>query len=926
MSAAPADPNAPLRDDVRLLGEILGEVLVRQEGAPLFQLVESVRQLSKAARAGDTQARTTLSGLLEGLSASDSTRVARAFAHFLNLANIAERHHRIRRRREHEVRDAGERQRGSLEESFSRLVQAGVTTEELLQAIRDLRIDLVFTAHPTQASRRTLLHKQRNIAELLARRDRPDLTRGERIEVRTRLLREITAAWETQEVRKRRPTPEDEVRGGMAVFEQVLWDAVPAHLRTLDALLVRLTGTGLPLEAAPLRFGSWMGGDRDGNPNVTPQVTERACLLARWQAASLYEREIEALRDELSQNAASAELLALTGDAWEPYREFLRGPRRRMRATRLHAEAQLEHLPPPPVRGPEDEPYIDPRDFLEPLQRIDRSLRMCGDGILAEGRLTDLLRRVSTFGLTLVHLDLRQDADRHTEALDAITRLLGHGSYAEWTEEKRQSYLLEMLQDRRPLIPPQLWEEGRSDGSSPSEEPGLSLAVRDVLGTFAMAARQGPGSLGAYVISMASNPSDVLAVELLQREARMRFAGPTSGPPQRVVPLFETLDDLDALGRSVRTLLSFPWFRQKLTSVHADRWEIMLGYSDSAKDAGRLAASWALYRAQEVLVQIRQETGVHITVFHGRGGSIGRGGGPTHAAILSQPPGSVDGSLRVTEQGEVITLKYGLPELALRNLELVTTAVLEATLRPPSPPKPEWRTLMDQLAEESVAAYRSVVRDDPRFVRYFRAATPERELGGLNIGSRPARRAPSAEDSGRDGGVASLRAIPWVFAWTQVRLTLPAWLGVERALSWAAESGHWETLKAMDAHWPFFSSTLDLVDMVLAKALPDVSEYYDRLLVPTELRGLGEELRARLKLATTRLLELRGAGELLQSNPVLKRSIGLRNPYVDPLNLLQAELIRRQRALPADHPDRGEVQNALLVTVNGIAAGMQNTG
>jgi phosphoenolpyruvate carboxylase len=874
-----------LRDDVRLLGEVLGETLRRQESEALYETVERVRGLAKGARAGSTADFDALSGVLERMPIEEALPVARAFSHFLALANIAEQHHRTRRRRVYERDPEAPPQIGSCAETLGRLRAAGIGADRLHEAVRHLHIELVFTAHPTEVTRRTLMQKHRRIAEWLALRDRPDLTIPERREVLDALRSEVAAAWETSEVRRERPSPLDEARSGMVVFEQTLWDTLPRYLRVLDAALVAHTGLPLPLEAAPITFGSWIGGDRDGNPAVTAAVTRTTCLLTRWQALSLYLRDVDALRVELSMSEASDELRARVPDAHEPYRELLRGVRDRIEATMRAIEAELAG------QEPGDGPFVDALDDLAgPLRLCHRSLVACGDGLIAEGRLRDLLWRIAAFGLTLVRLDIRQHAERHTEALTAVTRELGLGAYEAWSEADRQSFLVQELQGRRPLVPADL---------------SASREVREVLDTFRALAELPPDALGAYVISMATRPSDVLAVELLQKEFRLRR-------PLRVVPLFETIDDLRNAGRVLGDLLALPWYRERT----AGRQEVMIGYSDSAKDGGRLAANWELYTAQEALVTVCREHGVELTLFHGRGGSVGRGGGPTYLAIQSQPPGSVDGRLRVTEQGEMIQAKFGLPGLALRTLEIYTSATLEATLTPPAPAPPAWRTRMQALAARSRESYRRLVYDDPRFIPYFRAATPEAELEDLTIASRPARRR-------ADLAVESLRAIPWVFAWTQTRLLLPSWLGVGEALEDAVEHGALDELRAMYREWPFFRSTLDLIEMVLAKTDARVAEHYDRQLVPDDLQPLGAKLRTRLADTAAHVLAVTGRDGLLADNPVLRRSIDVRNPYVDPINLVQVELLRRLRRKGA--PDE-RLRHAFLITVNGIAAGMRNTG
>ena len=912
----PTDPHAPLRGDVRLLGDLLGEVLTAQGGAGLLDTVEAVRARSKADRAG--QGAGDLPALLASLSLDEMTRVGRAFAHFLTFANIAEQHHRIRRRRHYEEEGSAP-QRGSVHEGLGRLRAAGVSADALHAAVRGLGIEMVLTAHPTQVVRRSLLQKHRRIADLLARRDL-GTTPVEAERLRAELARELLAHWATDEVQRTKPTPEDEARGGLVTVEQSLWDALPDYMEALDRALLEHTGRGLGLDAAPVRIASWMGGDRDGNPNVTPQTTERVLLLGRWMAATLYLREVEALRGELSMARATPELEAAAAamrpgeGAPQPYRELLRGLRDRLQATVGYLERRLDGR-----LDPDDAPQVDGVAALcetnalrEPLQMCWDSLQAMGAGGIAAGRLRRLLWRVEAFGLFLLRLDVRQESDQHTATMAALTATLGLGDYAAWDEARRVDFLTTELASPRPLVPPEAWRP----------DAGFAPEVLDVLQTFAMVARQGQGALGAYVISMATAPSDVLVVELLQQEARRAFRpaagdGPVA-PPLRVAPLFETLADLDAAGASMRQLLDLPWYRRHLSDVHGDHQEVMIGYSDSAKDAGRLAAAWALYRGQEDVVAACAERGVQLTLFHGRGGTVGRGGGPTHKAILAQPPGSVAGRIRVTEQGEMIQAKFGLPRLAVRNLELYTTAVLEASLTPPAPPPAAWRAAMDRLADRACGAYRDVVRHREDFVPYFRTVTPERELSVLNVGSRPARR-----PGGKDAGISSLRAIPWVFAWTQVRLMLPAWLGVGRALA-EARAEDAALLDEMCARWPFLRSTLSLVEMVLAKAEPDVHATYEAALVPEALRPLGAELRERLGRTQAEVQRALGRTQLLENNPVLARSIAVRNPYVDPLNLLQVELLRRLRAEEGE-PDPA-LLDAFVVTVNGVAAGMRNTG
>jgi len=877
-----AEIDARLREDVHQLGELLGNTISVQHGAAFLDKIERIRKGAKASRRGSQEGAEQLSATLNQLDDDELLPVARAFNQFLNLANIAEQYHRVRRRAPGEAQPFED---NMLADLLQRLSSNGHKGEALARQFGRLDIELVLTAHPTEVARRTLIQKYDAMAEQLAAGDHSDLSAAEREQVKQRLQRLIAEAWHTEEIRRSRPSPVDEAKWGFAVIEHSLWHAIPNVLRKADQVLHSATGLHLPLDAAPIRFASWMGGDRDGNPNVTASITREVLLLARWMAADLYLRDVDNLAAELSMQQASPALLARVGASAEPYRSLLKQLRERLRATRSWAQAALNEQVPASAAVLQDN-----RELLEPLTLCYQSLHECGMGVIADGPLLDCLRRAATFGLFLVRLDVRQDSSRHAAAMSEITDYLGLGRYAEWDEEARLAFLLKELENRRPLLP------GHFKPSGETEE---------VLATCREVASAPAASLGSYVISMAGAASDVLAVQLLLKEAGLQR-------PIRVVPLFETLADLDNAGPVISRLLALHGYRARL---HGPQ-EVMIGYSDSAKDAGTTAAAWAQYRAQETLVQVCREQDVELLLFHGRGGTVGRGGGPAHAAILSQPPGSVTGRFRTTEQGEMIRFKFGLPDIAEQNLNLYLAAVLEATLLPPPSPEPAWRELMDKLASDGVSAYRAVVREHPQFVDYFRQATPEQELGRLPLGSRPAKR--------REGGVESLRAIPWIFAWTQTRLMLPAWLGWEAALDNAFQRGEGELLGQMREHWPFFRTRIDMLEMVLAKADESIAQLYDERLVEPALRPLGEHLRGLLSQAVVAVLGLTGQSQLLAHSPETLESISVRNTYLDPLHLLQAELLARSRLRgnQADSP----LEQALLVSVAGIAAGLRNTG
>lgn len=889
--------DAPLREDVRLLGNLLGETLKLHAGQDLFNQIEQIRALSKGARDGQIEAEKQLEQLFLSLEDAEILPLTRAFTHFLNFANIAEQYHVVRRRRQSEFDDTAESP-NPLVPLFEKFKQQEISADTLYQQICELKIELVLTAHPTEVSRRTLIQKYDGINNALSKFDQQKLTPRERQAVLADLKQLISSAWQTDEIRQHRPTPIDEAKWGFTTIEQTLWNAVPKFIRELNGMVEQQCGQNLPLDIAPVRFASWMGGDRDGNPNVTHNVTQEVLWLSRWKAADLYLRDIENLRWELSIQQCSPEISeALGQDHPEPYREYLRDTRSRLKATRHWLAEKLKG------NDADDSLVIKSKDeLLQPLLTCYRSLMDCNLAEIANGSLLDFIYRVNSFGIELLKLDIRQESGRHRQAISAITEYLGLGNFETWTEQARQNFLLQELQSKRPLLPKHLNEPAGSLIEHPD--------VQEVFATMRTLAEQPSESLGAYIISMAEYPSDVLAVLLLQKEAGIKHA-------LRVVPLFETLKDLDGAAETMSTLFNMHWYKQHIQGKH----EVMIGYSDSAKDAGFMSANWAQYRAQEELTTIAQQHGVQLTLFHGRGGSISRGGAPTQQALFSQPPGSISGTIRVTEQGEMIRFKFGLEEIALQNLEIYTAATLEATLLPPPEPKQEWRDLMHQMTELSVQVYRQTVRENPHFVKYLRTVTPELELQMLPLGSRPAKRKVS-------GGIESLRAIPWVFAWTQIRLMLPAWLGTGAALNKVLDQGQRAVLDEMLAEWPYFQTLIDMLEMVLSKADAHVALYYESHLTQDEdLKVLGTELRQRLQDAVQTLLTLKDESKLLSSNGVLDQSMKVRKPYLLPLHLLQAELMKRRRLyLQQQQAENTPVDHALMVSIAGIAAGLRNTG
>ncbi|CAM8978993.1 unnamed protein product [Rhodiola kirilowii] len=940
--------------DALLLDRFL-DILQDLHGEDLRETVQECYELSaEYEKSYDQKKLDELGNLLTSLDPGDSIVIAKSFSHMLNLANLAEEvqiaHRRRVKLKKGDFKDEGSATTESdIEETFKRLVgQLHKSPEEVFDALKNQTVDLVFTAHPTQSIRRSLLQKHGRIRNCLTQLYAKDITPDDKQELDEALQREIQAAFRTDEIRRTPPTPQDEMRAGMSYFHETIWKGVPKFLRRIDTALKNIgINERVPYNAPLIQFSSWMGGDRDGNPRVTPEVTRDVCLLARMMAANLYYSQIEDLMFELSMWRCTDELRVRADELYrtarrdakhyiefwkqvppsEPYRVILGDVRDKLYQTRERSRHLLSHES---SDIPEESTFTNIEQFLEPLELCYRSLCASGDRPIADGSLLDFLRQVSTFGLSLVRLDIRQESERHADVMDAITRHLEIGSYKEWSEEKKQEWLLSELSGKRPLFGSDL----------PKTEE-----ISDVLDTFHVIAELPADSFGAYIISMATAPSDVLAVELLQRECRVK-------QPLRVVPLFEKLDDLEAAPAAVARLFSIEWYRNRING----KQEVMIGYSDSGKDAGRLSAAWQLYKAQEELIKVAKEYGVKLTMFHGRGGTVGRGGGPTHLAILSQPPDTIHGSLRVTVQGEVIEQSFGEEHLCFRTLQRFTAATLEHGMNPPVSPKPEWRALLDEMAVVATEQYRSIVFKEPRFVEYFRLSTPELEYGRMNIGSRPSKRKPS-------GGIESLRAIPWIFAWTQTRFHLPVWLGFGAAFKHAIEKDirNLHMLQAMYNEWPFFRVTIDLVEMVFAKGDPGIAALYDKLLVSEDLWPFGERLRANYDETKSFLLQIAGHKEILEGDPYLKQRLRLRDSYITTLNVCQAYTLKRIRdpdykvtvrphiskeimesssssSSSSNNPAYELVklnptseyapglEDTLILTMKGVAAGLQNTG
>ncbi|HEY7181019.1 MAG TPA: phosphoenolpyruvate carboxylase [Blastocatellia bacterium] len=985
MSRPDQSKDAPLRVDIRRLGDLLGETLKRLGGERLFEIEETVRSLCKQLRgaqasspspgqtAGEGAAaiERELKRLLRGLSLDETIGVIRAFSVYFQLVNIAEQYHRIRRKRFYELRTPDQPQRGSLAETMREL-RRDFSDAGLLQRVVDrLEIMPVMTAHPTEAARRTLLEKHRRITDLLADFDDESLAPRRRDELQARLAAEVESVWQTDEVRHTQPTVLDEVNHGLYYFDTTLFDAAPALLGELERQLEEnFPGVKLRDGATPLRFGSWIGGDRDGNPFVTPEITWESLRLQQRLVLRKYRDAVAGLGRRLSESSRFApptvELSeSLQGDAKrlpavaaevdarnaeEPYRQklsyiyarienTLRRNRDLAAALRLTEEHTLISIRPglPVIAALTSSDadvvnvYRDGASLWEDLRLVRDSLR-AGKAVYAAGAVDRLMRQVAVFDLHLATLDMRQHSGRHAAALSEITCALGLRDYSQMSEDERVEWLTRELDTPRPLM---------------SADAHYSAETTETLNVFRVARRAldeiSPNAIRTYIISMTREVSDLLAVLVLAKEAglvetrrrgdeetRKEGTSFSLSPCLSVTPLFETIEDLRRAPEIMRRLFEHPFYRRRL-AAQGDLQEVMIGYSDSSKDGGILTSSWELYKAQERLWEVARARGVELRLFHGRGGTVGRGGGPSHEAIMAQPPDTVAGRVKITEQGEVISSKYGLAEIAQRSLELTTSAVIAASLpqRAQGAGKlARWKEVMEEISADAFAAYRRFARETPGFYDYFVQATPVEELQHLRIGSRPAKRKSGSES------LDDLRAIPWVFGWTQSRHLLPGWLAVGTALGNFIESRPRENLRLlreMYREWPFFHSTISNIEMTLAKADFQIARQYasrtlDRSLGRRIFRMLEEEYERACRVT----LQITGERQLLDQSPVLQRSITVRNPYVDPLSFLQVELLARRRRKDGKTDmsarDQEKLLYAILLTINGIAAGMRNTG
>ncbi len=932
--AAAADKNRPLVEDIRLLGRILGDVIREQEGKEAFELVERVRQLSVGYRLKrDAQAGRALDRLLKNLSGDQTVSVIRAFSYFSHLANIAEDRHQVRLREVQALH--GDLQQGSLALTFERLAAADIRAADIVRTLDHAYISPVLTAHPTEVQRKSILDAERAIAELVEQRDHLRILR-ERADNEALIRARVTQLWQTRMLRNTKLTVADEIENALSYYQSTFLRQIPRMYRDIEAAL-----PGHPI-ASFFRMGNWIGGDRDGNPYVTATTLQTALARQSETVLRFYLTEVHQLGGELSISATLAPIapaMRALAEASpdhnphredEPYRRVLVGLYARLAATlhELTGTEALRHAVPP------QNPYRSAQDFLADLQVIEASLNAHHAQALAAPRLRPLMRAVQVFGFHLATVDLRQSSDKHEAVLAELMRVAKiEPDYSALDEAARRALLLKLLNDARPL---------RVRAATYSELAVSELAIFET--ALEMRRRYGPEALRHCIISHTEEASDLLEVLLLMKESGlMRGTLEDAAVADLiVVPLFETIGDLRNAEPIMRSFYALPGItelvkRSKVGDLAEQ--DIMLGYSDSNKDGGSFTSNWELYRAEIALVELfdalGREHGITLRLFHGRGGTVGRGGGPSYQAILAQPPGTVNGQIRLTEQGEVIASKYAHPEIGRRNLETLVAATLEATLLPAAAggkkagrmgaPK-SFLDAAATISEASYAAYRKLVYETPGFTEYFFSATPIREIAGLNIGSRPAARKAT-------NAIEDLRAIPWGFSWGQCRVALPGWCGFGSAIDSfltrdaATRAERLALLQRMHKQWPFFQTLLSNLDMVIAKSDLGIAARYVELV---EDKKLGKRIfgliQAEWALTNDALTLITGHTDRLASNPSLARSIQHRFPYLDPLNHLQVELMRRHRQRREGDPGNERMQRGIHISINGVAAGLRNTG
>ncbi|MDG4828582.1 phosphoenolpyruvate carboxylase [Solwaraspora sp. WMMD1047] len=919
-------PDAALRADIRRLGTLLGQTLARQEGKPLLDLVEEIR----------AQVRSDAEAAAQRLAAMDittGTKLARAFSTYFHLANITEQVHRSR-----DLRRQRATQGGWLDQAGRLIAERGVSPEEISSAARKLAVRPVFTAHPTEAARRSILSKLRAIADELDTEAAAAILYGAADEgpANRRLAELLDLLWQTDELRLDRPDPTDEARNAIYYLRDLYDEAAPQVLDDL-ANTLRSLGVETAPSARPLTFGTWIGGDRDGNPFVTPKVTGDVLLIQHEHGIQATEKALDALIREVSVSrrlrgvsldlsaSLAADLDALPEvaarfrrtNAEEPYRLKARCMKVKLANTRLRLRQGTAHVP--------GRDYLDAAQVVADLELMRASLARNAGQLTAVGMLASAIRTVSAFGLQLATMDVREHAEAHHVVLAQLYARVGEVSdYSALSRADRTKLLADELTGRRPL-------------SSP--DTPLTEAARKTFDVFAAIRqaqqRYGPEVIESYIVSMTLGVDDVLAAVVLAREAGL--VDVHSGRARiGFVPLLETPAELDAGGELLDEMLSLPAYRAIVTA-RGDVQEVMLGYSDSNKEAGITTSQWSIHKAQRALRDVAARHNVRLRLFHGRGGTVGRGGGPTHEAILAQPYGTLDGAIKVTEQGEVISDKYTIPSLARENLELTIAAVLQSTLLHTTPRQPmemleRWDATMDVVSGAAFRQYRSLV-ENPDLPAYFWASTPTELLGALNIGSRPAKRPNTG------AGLGGLRAIPWVFGWTQTRQIVPGWFGVGTGLAAARADGLADVLAEMHRNWHFFRTFLSNVEMMLTKTDLNIARRYVETLVPAQLRPIFTTIEEEYELTKREVLAITASPALLDNSPVLQRTLAVRDTYLEPLHHLQVALLRQYRdsgaagravaTAPGGRRAPGDgtaLERALLTTVNGIAAGMRNTG
>ncbi len=915
---AETDDDTRLRDDIRLLGRILGDTVRDQEGEEVFGLVERIRQTSiRFHRDEDNAARRELSAILDGMSTGETVRIVRAFSYFSHLANIAEDHNNIRQMRQHNLA-GGEPAAGTLAKAIARAHEVGISSQDLRRFFANALVSPVLTAHPTEVRRKSTIDREMEVAALLDKRDRTQLTPDEFEASEEQLRRAVLTLWQTNLLRRTKLTVLDEVANGLSFYGYTFLREVP---RLHCALEDRLRGgsneednAGSEL-ASFLKMGSWIGGDRDGNPFVTAQVMRDTLRMQSTQIFTYYFEELHELGAELSLavNLAdvSSELRALAQQspdtsphrAGEPYRLAVSGIYARLTATALMLKLEASRRP-----VGHAEPYADAVQFRNDLDILDRSLVANHSEVISRGRLRQLRRAADCFGFYLAALDMRQNSAVHERTVAELLEAVAPGTgYLELSEDRRVALLIRELKTARPLA---------STFVAYSEETQSELAVLRA-GSEAHAV-YGSAVIPQCIISMTEGISDMLEVAVLLKEVGL--VSPSGKSSLNIVPLFETIDDLRNCAQIMDQLLSLPDYRN-LVHGRGSLQEVMLGYSDSNKDGGFVTSGWELYKAEISLIKVFQKHGVRLRLFHGRGGSVGRGGGPSYDAILAQPGGAVNGQIRITEQGEIISSKYSNPEVGRHNLEILAAATLEASLLQPehSAPRGEYITAMEDLSALAYASYRNLVYETAGFEDYFWASTVIAEISTLNIGSRPASRTKTRR-------IEDLRAIPWVFSWAQCRLMLPGWYGFGSAVNaWVEKNPDKGIgfLRELYREWPFFQTLLSNMDMVLSKSSIAIASRYAELVSDETLREtIFTRIRAEWHGSIDALLKIMGHDRLLQNNPLLELSIRNRFPYLDPLNHVQVELLKAHRAQSTDE----QVLRGIQLTINGISAGLRNSG